>query len=856
MLRFFSLLAICVAASTAFGDERESFFETKIRPVLVSRCFKCHGGEKTSSGLRVDSREALLKGGESGAALVANKPEESSLYLALTHDGDFKMPPDKKLPDEVLADFKQWIKDGAVWPAAKGGKDISFESGRHWAFRPVKKPALPSVRNADWLRTPVDAFVLAQLEQAKLTPSVAAERATLIRRLKFDLLGLPPSLVETQEFVSNPDPDAYEQLAERYLASPQYGERWARYWLDIARYADTKGYVFQEDRNYPSAFAYRDWVVKSLNADLPYNEFLMRQLAADILVKEDGLDRSELAAMGFLTLGRRFLNNIHDIIDDRLDVTIRGTMGITIGCARCHDHKFDPVPAADYYSLYGIFASSHEPKDVPNAMPLAENDKPTQPYVFLRGQAGNRGPNVPRQFLEVVAGTQRKPFEKGSGRRELAAAITSETNPLTPRVIVNRLWREHFHSPLVRSTSDFGLRAETPTHPELLDHLAATLIESGWSLKSVHRQIVLSNTYQQVSNDDPSKRAIDSENHLLWRMNRGRLNLEAMRDAILATSGSLDVQQGGKSIDITPSGAPRRRSIYAFIDRQNLPQFFRTFDFAGPDTHSPGRFETSGPQQTLYLRNSGLMRDEVQRLAASLPDSSNEERVLALYRRVLNREPQPDEMTAAIEFIRASNSEDDVPVTGPAIWAYGFGEWDNSQTQLKSFTALPHFTGDRWQGGATLPDPAIGWVMLHAKGGHPGNQTHAAVLRWVAPRDILIRVAGKLTHPSKEGDGVRATVLLGGKQKLGQWTAKASSNDTATAPVAVTKGTIIDLIVDCGENENNDSFQWSPRIEEVGLGSQRWELSTQFRGPRPAGLGIWPQLAQVLLLSNEFQFVD
>lgn len=854
MLRSCLAISLVLAVLPAFSDDREIFFETKIRPVLVSKCFKCHGGEKVSSGLRVDSRDALLKGGDSGAAIVANQPEGSQLYLALTHTGDFKMPPDKKLPDEVLADFQRWIREGAVWPQPKGGKDISFEAGRHWSFRAVQKSALPTVKQVDWLRTPVDAFVLSQLESAQLTPSATADRATLIRRLKFDLLGLPPSYEETHEFVADPAPHAYEQLVERYLASPQYGERWARYWLDVARYADTKGYVFQEDRNYPSAFAYRDWVVKSLNADLPYNEFLMRQLAADILVKEDGLDRSELAAMGFLTLGRRFLNNIHDIIDDRLDVAIRGTMGITIGCARCHDHKFDPVPAADYYSLYGVFASSREEKDVPNAMPLAENDKPTQPYVFLRGQAGNRGPHVPRQFLEVVAGKDRKPFEKGSGRRELAAAIASETNPLTPRVIVNRVWREHFHTPLVRSTSDFGLRAEPPTHPELLDSLATTLIESGWSLKALHRQIALSNTYQQQSNDDPAKRAIDSENRLLWRMNRGRLNLEAMRDAILATTGSLDVQQGGKSIDITPSGAPRRRSIYAFIDRQNLPQFFRTFDFAGPDTHSPGRFETSVPQQTLYLRNSGLMRDEVQRLAASLPDSSLEERVLALYRRVLNREPQGDEMTAAVDFVRSGIT--DSPTTTPAVWSYGYGEWDESRNQLKSFTPLPHFTGDKWQGGAQLPDAGLGWALWHAKGGHPGNRQHAVVLRWVAPRDVLIRAAGKLTHPSKEGDGVRATVLLNGQQKLGQWTAKASSTETGTVPVPVTAGTVVDFVVDCREHETNDSFQWTPRLEEVGFGSQRWDAALQFRGPLPTGLGAWAQLAQVLLLSNEFQFVD
>ena len=837
--------------SVSRADERETFFETKIRPVLVGKCFKCHGGEKVSSGLRVDSREALLKGGETGASIVVSKPDDSTLYQALLHTGDFKMPPDKKLPDEVLADFKRWIADGAVWPTSKGPKDIGFEAGRHWSFRPIVKPPLPVVTNTSWLSTAVDQWVLHALDEARLTPSAEASRATLIRRLKFDLLGLPPSFEETSEFVNDPNPQAYEQLVDRYLASPQLGERWARYWLDVSRYADTKGYVFQEDRNYPSAYTYRDWVIRSFNDDLPYNEFLIRQIAADILVRDSGLDRQELAAMGFLTLGRRFLNNIHDIIDDRLDVTIRGTMGITIGCARCHDHKFDPVPASDYYSLYGVFASSHEPKDVPLAMPLAENDQPNNPYIFLRGQAGNHGPSVPRQFLAVVAGSDRKPFQHRSGRRELAEAIASPTNPLTARVIVNRIWRDHFHTPLVRSTSDFGLRSEPPTHPELLDYLAATLIESGWSLKALHRELVLSSTYRQLSHDDPAKRATDSENRWLWRMNRGRLNLEGMRDAVIATSGSMLSDIGGKSVDIVPVNAPRRRSVYAHIDRQNLPQFFRTFDFAGPDTHSPGRFETSVPQQALYLRNSGFLRMEAQRLSAELPSSSPAVRVGMLYRRVLARDPEPEELEVALDFVQPT----DVITPTERLWDYGYAAWTVDQKRLENFQRLPHFTNETWRGGTESPDPKLGWVMWTARGGHPGNSSHAAVLRWHAPRATKIRITGSLVHPSKEGDGVRGTILLNDQQVLGQWTSKSTFAVTNVASVEVRAGDVMSFIVDCRTNENHDSFQWSPKIEDLNSATI-WDHSKQFRGPAATAMDPWSQLAQVLLLSNEFQFVD
>ncbi len=856
-MRFFrsilSLLTILACSSFASADDREQFFETKIRPVLATKCFKCHGGEKVSGNLRVDSLESFLKGGDTGPTLVANKPAESLLIRALSHeDNDIQMPPDKPLPKPVVDDFRRWIADGAFWPKGAQPGAGKFESERHWAFRPVVVSPAPLVKNSAWPRGEVDQFILAKLEATGLAPSGQTDRATLIRRLKLDLLGLPPTYEETREFVEDTRPDAYELVVERFLDSPHYGERWGRHWLDIARYADTKGYVFQEERKYAFAYTYRDWVIRSLNADLPYDEFVRRQIAADALVK-DGLDQSEQAALGFLTLGRRFLNNQNDIIDDRLDVTIRGTMALTIACARCHDHKFDPIPAADYYSLHGVFASSQEPKDLPNAMVIQDKEKPHNSRILLRGQPGNNGPEVPRQFLQVVAGPDRKPFTQGSGRLELSQAITSPDNPLTARVIVNRLWREHFHQPLVRSTSDFGLRCEPPSHPELLDNLAARFVASGWSLKWLHRELVLSATYQQSSQDDPAKRAVDSENRLLWRMNRGRLNLEAMRDSILAAAGSLDETFNGPSVEIATGTASRRRTIYGFVDRQNLPGFFRTFDFASPDTHNPGRFETTVPQQTLYLRNSPFVAAEVTRLANSLPDASDSERVRALYHEIFARDPGPDELALALEFVSVPT-----PVSAPAstVWSYGHGHFNEGTGKLDSFTALSSFINQMWRGGSELPDPQIGWAMWHANGGHPGNSQHAVVLRWTAPRAMTIKVTGSLHHPSNEGDGVRAFVSSSRSGQVAAWKARNNRTGTRKDGIAVEAGDTIDFVVDCGENENNDSFSWAPVIEDQSNPSARWSSAQQFRGPAARALDSWAQLAQVLLLSNEFQFVD
>jgi hypothetical protein len=907
------------------------FFEKKIRPIFVERCYKCHSpeAEKIKGGFLLDTREHLLKGGDTGPAIAPGDPDKSLLIKAIRYtDENLQMPPKgKKLAPQQIADLETWVKIGAPDPRAAqtdgsaNSEAIAAKARSHWAFQPLMQPAIPKVQNKRWVQTPVDAFILAKLEDKCLAPSPQADRRTLIRRASYDLIGLPPKPEDVAAFIADKSPDAFAKLIDRLLASPQYGERWGRYWLDVARYADTKGYVFEEERRYPYSYTYRDYVTRAFNEDLPYDQFILQQIAADQLPL--GNDKRPLAALGFLTLGRRFVNNIHDIIDDRIDVVCRGTMGLTVSCARCHDHKYDPIPTKDYYSLYGVFASSTEPdeepllgvidnskaheeyvaehqkriegranfkttketemaaqlrrqsgeyllaaydaqhmkdkseidtlaskrqldpgvlhrwmngleswskttnavfsawfafaalpendfvakarqlsadwvgasatpaadspsnaqreaagvnplvalafstnppvsmKEVaerygnlfktvdkqwqellahrgkgatntappsthdpqppsppsalpdpgqeslrqilyasdapvnlpvaefdrlydvatsqklrelqrkideldathpgapPRAMALVDKPKPYNVQVFIRGNSDNRGPEVPRQFPEVLAGVNRKPFQNGSGRIELAQAITSPSNPLTARVFVNRVWLHHFGAALVRTPSDFGLRSEPPTHPELLDYLAARFIQDGWSVKKLHRLIMLSSTYQQSSEENPTCAKTDPNNTLLWRMNRQRLDFEALRDTLLAVSGKLDLTLGGQPVDITTSPFSTRRTVYGYVDRQNLPSVFRTFDFASPDTTSPQRFFTTVPQQALFLMNSPFVVEQatnlVHRTEFNALDSDSK-RITFLYQQSFQRDPTSEEIRLASRFLQAHRS--------------------------------------------------------------------------------------------------------------------------------------------------------------------------------------------------------
>jgi len=899
------VVALLIAGTNcghATADDGGDFFEQQIRPILAGKCVECHGAEEPESGLRLTSRDELLKGGKSGPAAVEKKGAASLLIQAVTREGKLKMPPESKLRDDEVAALKKWVDIGLPWPSSpsqsakpKGEMIVTAADREHWSFRPVTSPLPPTVRDAAWQRQPLDAFVLSKLEAQSLAPAPPADKRTLLRRLYYDLIGLPPIWEETQAFVADVSPDSLERQTDRLLASPRYGERWGRHWLDVARFADTKDGVlmYGDDRVRPYAYTYRDYVVRALNADTPFDQFVQEQLAADLI--EPKVEPWRLSALGILTLGRQYDNNIHDVIDDQIDTVTRGFLGVTVACARCHDHKYDPIPTADYYSLYGVFASSEVPQELPlvadpkeiaggeefekqvgpkreelrkfldeqytllaetararigdylvhvatkepdpletaifflslnpedlrppmiarwrkyleqraqaddpvlgpwrdfmsiaatsdmfgkeaaavlekwkqrpegmnkgelnplvkeallkgpltskadvalaygsvlkrvydeskgaataspppdaaartqllqmvtsqespayfprnhswkymsrqpkdafggktqeidrlavqsksappRAMVVYDAPHSVDPSIFIRGNSSQRGKNVPRQFLAVLSHAERKPFTGISGRLDLAKAISSPENPLTSRVIANRVWMHHFGEPLVSSPSDFGRRSTPPVQAELLDYLAFRLSHEGWSLKKVHRWIVASSIWQQSSMATPEVTAAakvkDPDNRLLWKMPRRRLEFEAMRDTLLAVSGRLAHRNGGRPVDVTdPQG--NLRTIYGLVDRQSLPGVFRAFDFASPDQSVERRSRTMVPQQALFSMNSPFVVQQAKSVASrpeivALTDPTA--RIKALYQTVLGREPTPAQLATALAFVSA-----------------------------------------------------------------------------------------------------------------------------------------------------------------------------------------------------------
>jgi hypothetical protein len=981
------LLALMVIAASAqqkdakpeaISPQTAEFFENKVRPLLFNRCYGCHGEKNQQGGLRLDSREAMLKGGGSGAALVPDDPAKSLIVQAVNYTGNLKMPPTGKIGAEEIAVLTDWVKMGAPWPAAKSAAPTKDPRANLWSLRPVKRPALPAVKAAAWCRNPIDRFILAKLEAKGLAPAPQADRRTLLRRVTFDLIGLPPTPQEVDAFLADRSAHAYEKVVDRLLADPRYGERWGRHWLDVARYADTKGYVFVEDAVFHNAYNYRDYVIRSFNEDLPYDRFIIQQLAADRLPIGD--DRRSLAALGFLTLGRRFLNDPVLINDDRIDVTCRGLMGLTVGCARCHDHKFDPIPSKDYYALYGIFASAHEtmvaiaPKSVaepyeqamakinaaqehrnnliraqviqlrdmvkdqptqvsadakavlqqfnegalPNpdqfnklaplfeaqarreiddlqaqvaaleksrpAMPeqanaLQDNDTPFDPYIFIRGNPDRHGDSIPRQFLTALSGPDSKPW-KDSGRLELAQAIADKDNPLTARVFVNRVWLYHFGYGIVRTPSDFGTRGEPPTHPELLDWLAATFTDPvapgtlgcGWSIKKLHRLMLLSSAYQQSSEGDPRFFAKDPENRLLWKQNRQRLDLEALRDSVLYTAGRLDTKIGGPAVELTTAPFTTRRTVYGFIDRQNLQGLYRTFDFASPDTSSAQRYHTMVPQQALFMMNSPFIVEQAQQLAQNAelmaqPEAAS--RVRWIYRRLYGRAPGPDELALAIAFLKQPD-EAATSDTEP-VWHYGYGGYDEKAERVVNFTPFAHHTENVWQAGPKIPDPnpQLGYVSLSAIGGHPGRDAqHAAIRRWTSPIDGALTIRGTLAHPSDQGDGVHGRIISSREGLLGDWIAFHTSVETNVENVRVKRGDTIDFVVDCRASDAFDSFSWAPTLRAnapdgpatAAFGPVlEWNAATDFEttpAMRRKSLTRWERYIQTLFMTNEFSFVD
>ncbi|PAW89389.1 MAG: hypothetical protein B9S33_03135 [Pedosphaera sp. Tous-C6FEB] len=753
------------AAATATATltaQQSAFFEGKIRPLLAAHCLKCHSAAegKTKGGLALDSRDGTLKGGDSGPALIPGNPDKSLLIRAVRYtDSNVQMPPKgEKLSDAQIADLVAWVKMGAPDPrtgAAKGKYADASAKKTWWSFQPVKKQEPPAVQNKSWAANPVDNFILAKLEEKNLKPSAPADKRILIRRLYFDLVGLPPTPAEVEAFVNDKSASAYEKLVDKLLASPHYGERWGRHWLDVARYSDTVGDPARrkESPAYPFAWTYRDYVIKAFNDDKPYDQFIREQLAADKL--PNNKDRTTLAALGFITVGDHFDGNRDDIINDRIDVVTKGFNGLTVACARCHDHMFDPIPTKDYYALHGIFASTEEPKELPviatadkmkhaeymkekaaldkaeadlmaqakaakakgakqagkkdakelqkqalqltvqgdrldmthpgapaRAMAVQDSDKPKDSPVYIRGEKDNKGDLVPRRYLEVFRTPNAPAFKYGSGRLELAYSIANKNNPLTARVMVNRVWQHHFGEGFVLTPDDFGTMSTPPSHPELLDYLSTYFPDNGWSVKKLHKHILLSATYQQASTDNPRYAQLDPFNRLLWRQNVRRLEFEPLRDSILAMAGSLDATVGGRPVNLgggsgnagkdkkgggglRPQGSySTRRTLYGHIDRANVAEVLNHFDFAQPEMPNGKRYQTTVPQQALFLMNNPLVIEQARKIVERTDFKGvedDEKRIAFLYSLIYQRPPTAQEVQLGLAFF------EEAPATGASL---------------------------------------------------------------------------------------------------------------------------------------------------------------------------------------------
>jgi hypothetical protein len=1101
------MLSAAAAFCAELPPEQAEFFENKIRPVLVERCYNCHSTEagKDKGGLLLDSRDALLKGGDTGPALVAGDAAKSLLLKAVKRaDPDTAMPPKGKadpLTVEQVADFETWIKMGAPDPRAgvvkKAVIDTLLEKGKtHWAFQaPQAAPTPPG-------QHPVDALLTAK--------GATAEPRVLIRRASLALTGLPPSPERVEAFVkeSGTAPaTALSKLLDELLASPHYGERWGRHWLDVARYADNMGAIFNGDDSYPFAFTYRDWVIKAFNEDKPYDRFLMEQIAADLLPETKPENNGNLAALGFLTLGRRTDRRVDDnVYDDRIDVISRGLLGLTAGCARCHDHKLEPIPTADYYALYGILKSCTEPqvypalapqpdspdrkdfevrnhaavseylrvhafeaersmsafrsrlgdyllaakdaaykdvyadkkvqpdildprklnggihnrvvrswetwvkghpdifrpwlelaalpeadfaakapalcaaygknadktlmapvarvfekaspktlRDIADAynnlwaveldaawaekwravllkscvpaaeepgLPLADlttrsidrvntverelvlpeadvqalkatlldekspfvlsgkdfvsnklflnrdvadglrrnatkavsdlgthpgapvrlmalqEDKPFDAKVFIRGNPKTLGAPAPRGWFTVLRTAETPEFPKDkSGRLELAHLLASRNNPLTARVIVNRVWAWHFGEGIVKTPSDFGFRGEPPDNQALLDTLAVWFMDNGWSFKKLNRLLLSSRVWREARRTQP-------------------LDFESFRDSLLSVSGALEPRAGGKPDDLL-KGSSTRRTVYALVDRKTLPNLFRNFDFPDPSLSAPRRSRTALAPQALFLLNSSFVVDRARELAkATQPkdEAATPMALKSLYQRIFQRNPGDKEIARAAAFL-AGYPQNDVVLPEANDWSYGTGDFDGQSQRVSHFQPLK-FAGNKVVGN--------GGMELTKDGGQPA-EGKPIIRRWTAPRDGKVNISAELAHLPKEGDGITSRIVSSRGGLLGEWAAAHGAVLTSLTGVEVKQGDTLDFLTLCGADAKNDTFRWSPTITMPGAEipgmsgmAMRWDAKGDFMDPSklPAPLNGWEELAHVLLLSNEFAVVD
>jgi len=768
---------VCLLASAGVSQAAEltaaelDFFEKKIRPIFIEQCYKCHSSkEKVKGGLSLESREDLLQGGDTGPAIELGEPDKSRLIEAVRYKNrDLQMPPKNPLRPEQVRDLETWVKMGAPDPRvktvptapAKHGMDLT-EGRTFWSFQPMAKPVPPIVKKAAWVQSPIDAFILAKLEEKRLKPAAPADKRALLRRATFDLTGLPPQPAEIEAFLADRSSAAFAKVVDRLLASPQYGERWGRHWLDVARYADSNG--LDENVAFGNAWRYRDYVINAFNHDKPYDQFVMEQIAGDLLPKTDevAVQHERLTALGFLSMGPKLLAEADkvklemDMIDEQIETMGRAFLGSTLGCARCHDHKFDPVTTEDYYALAAIFKSTHTmddwktlakwhepvvalPEDYrakeayeqkiaahklsltnfiteankvllvtlnTNALPKApekmyptntvaeltklradlkklEADMPELPStmgvmdgtnivktlpVHIRGSHLALGKPVPRGVPQVMTISTRPQFnEYQSGRLELASWLTEPEHPLTARVMVNRIWRWHFGQGLVTSTDNFGVLGDHPSHPELLDWLARRFIAEGWSVKAMHRLMMLSSTYQMEANALQGNSHADAENRLLAHFPLRRLEAEEIRDALLAVAGSLDLTMGGKTIplknrefvfnhtskDATTYDSPRR-AVYLPIIRNHLYDLFEQFDYPDPAVPNGNRSATVVAPQALLMMNSELVSKSATQFAEQLladESASAVKRLEAAYVKAYGRLPSAVERKRAERFL-------------------------------------------------------------------------------------------------------------------------------------------------------------------------------------------------------------
>ena len=686
-----STIALQAMAADMTPDQR-SFFESRIRPVLVKQCYECHSqnSKKLGGKLLLDAPSEMIAGGESGPTLIPGKPDDSLIIQALRYDG-LEMPPKKRLPEPVVHDFITWVKMGAPDPRADlpktAVKTVTKDKAALWSYQPVTNPQPPAVKSGDWPRDRIDRFVLAKMEANGLSPATDAPAAMLVRRLYFDLTGLPPPLDQSM-------PPDLPALVDRLLDSPQFGERWGRHWLDVARYAESNGNDgLSRNPSFPHAWRFRDYVIRAFNEDMPYDRFITEQLAGDLLPADSPAQRdAQLIATGLLALGAKPAKAMNDnfemdVVADQINVIGSGIMGLSVGCARCHDHKTDPIPTRDYYALAGIFrstetlwgAAAHQGLTAPqtplhelqaaakiSVQPAAEaiisKHKPHRPpaapafkyasdaplamgarearavidcKLNIDGDSKKLGPAVPRGFLSACgAAAVQIPDAKQSGRLQLARWLASPQHPLTARVMVNRVWQHLFGEGLVRTPDDFGTTGERPTHPELLDYLATRFMREGWSIKRLIRSIVLSRTYQLSSLCDNQMREKDPDNLLLARHNRRRLDAEALRDAMLAATGDLNPQPSQGSLiqhqnvlvnELPPLHQPsRHRSVYLLMLRNSMPPELTPFNLPDATTITGRRDNSALATQSLYLLNNDFLVEQSRRFAERVMLTSND----------------------------------------------------------------------------------------------------------------------------------------------------------------------------------------------------------------------------------------